>query len=48
MKTAKDFSFGAILLLFGICLAGFFFIYFKVKETKGQTLEELEQNLIRH
>ncbi len=23
MKTAKDFSFGAILLLFGICLAGF-------------------------
>lgn len=26
----------------GICMAGFLFIWFKVKETMGQTLEELE------
>ncbi len=26
----------------GICLLGFVFVYFKVKETKGKTLEELE------
>ena len=25
----------------GICLLGFVFVYFKVKETKGKTLEEL-------
>ena len=28
-----------------ICAIGFVFILFKVKETKGKTLEELEQNL---
>ena len=32
----------------GVCALGFLFILFKVKETKGKTLEELEQNLIRH
>jgi sugar porter (SP) family MFS transporter len=31
-----------------VCLIGFLFILFKVKETKGKTLEELDQNLIRH
>jgi sugar porter (SP) family MFS transporter len=31
-----------------ICTAGFVFVWFKVKETKGQTLEELEQTMIRH
>ena len=28
-----------------VCVLGFFFVLFKVKETKGKTLEELEQNL---
>ena len=32
----------------GICTLGFLFVLFKVKETKGKTLEELNQNLIRH
>ncbi len=30
----------------GICVIGFLFVWFKVKETKGQTLEELE-NIMR-
>jgi MFS family permease len=29
----------------GICLLGFLFIWFRVKETKGQTLEELEERM---
>jgi sugar porter (SP) family MFS transporter len=29
----------------GICVLGFLFVWFKVKETKGQTLEELESVL---
>lgn len=32
----------------GICVIGFLFIKFKVKETKGKTLEEIEQQLVRH
>lgn len=31
-----------------VCTLGFLFVLFKVKETKGKTLEELDQNLIRH
>jgi sugar porter (SP) family MFS transporter len=31
-----------------ICAIGFFFVLLKVKETKGKSLEELDQNLIRH
>ncbi|MGF7077688.1 sugar porter family MFS transporter [Mucilaginibacter sp. UYCu711] len=31
-----------------ICLAGYVFVKTKVRETKGQTLEQLEENLIRH
>lgn len=27
----------------GVCVLGFLFVYFKVKETKGKTLEELEE-----
>ncbi|MBK0383619.1 sugar porter family MFS transporter [Pedobacter sp. SD-b] len=32
----------------GICVLGFLFVKIKVKETKGQTLEELESNFIAH
>lgn len=32
----------------GICVLGFLFVKVKVKETKGQTLEELENNFIAH
>lgn len=32
----------------GICAAGFAFIWFKVKETKGQTLEEVEVTMSVH
>jgi SP family xylose:H+ symportor-like MFS transporter len=31
-----------------ICVAGFVFIKVKVKETKGKTLEEIEQHMVRH
>jgi SP family xylose:H+ symportor-like MFS transporter len=31
-----------------ICVIGFLFIKFKVKETKGKTLEEIEQHMVRH
>jgi SP family xylose:H+ symportor-like MFS transporter len=41
-------TYGPFYLYAGICLAGFLFVKIKVKETKGQTLEELEDNLIRH
>lgn len=41
-------TYGPFYLYGAICLIGFLFIKAKVKETKGQTLEELEQNLIRH
>lgn len=32
----------AFWLYAGICVLGFLFVYFKVKETKGKTLEEME------
>lgn len=32
----------------GVCLLGFIFIWYKVKETKGKTLEELENVFIGH
>ena len=41
-------AYGPFYLYAVICLLGFLFVKGKVKETKGQTLEELEQNLIRH
>lgn len=41
-------AYGPFYLYAGICLLGFLFIRAKVKETKGQTLEELEQRLTIH
>ncbi|MDN5287906.1 MAG: transporter [Mucilaginibacter sp.] len=41
-------AYGPFYLYAGICLLGFWFVKASVKETKGQTLEELEENLIRH
>lgn len=41
-------TYGPFYLYAAICFGGFLFIKAKVKETKGQTLEELEENLIRH
>jgi SP family xylose:H+ symportor-like MFS transporter len=41
-------AFGPFYMYAVICLLGFLFVKAKVKETKGQTLEELEQQLIRH
>jgi MFS family permease len=41
-------TYGPFYLYAGICLLGFLFIKNKVYETKGKTLEELEQNLITH
>ncbi|TXK44315.1 sugar porter family MFS transporter [Pontibacter qinzhouensis] len=41
-------TYGPFYLYAIICFLGFLFVKFKVKETKGQTLEELEHNLVRH
>ena len=41
-------TFGPFYLYSAICLLGFFFIRAKVKETKGQTLEQLEQSFAGH
>jgi len=41
-------AYGPFYLYAGICFLGFLFIKSKVKETKGQTLEELEQHLAGH
>lgn len=41
-------AFGPFYLYAGICFLGFLFVKKKVRETKGQTLEELEQHLVRH
>ncbi|EHQ29147.1 sugar porter family MFS transporter [Mucilaginibacter paludis] len=41
-------TYGPFYLYSAICFLGFLFIRAKVSETKGQTLEELEQNLVSH
>jgi SP family xylose:H+ symportor-like MFS transporter len=41
-------TYGPFYLYAVICFLGFLFIRLRVKETKGQTLEELENNLVRH
>lgn len=41
-------TYGPFYLYAGICLLGFFFVKAKVKETKGRTLEQLEQVMTGH
>lgn len=41
-------AFGPFYMYAGICFLGFLFVKSRVKETKGQTLEELEQHLAGH
>jgi SP family xylose:H+ symportor-like MFS transporter len=41
-------TYGPFYLYAVICLLGFFFVRAKVKETKGQTLEQLEESFARH
>jgi SP family xylose:H+ symportor-like MFS transporter len=41
-------TYGPFYLYAVICFLGFLFVKARVTETKGQTLEELEENLIRH
>lgn len=41
-------TYGPFYLYAGICFLGFLFVRSRVKETKGQTLEALEEQLIRH
>ncbi|MGZ3756758.1 MAG: sugar porter family MFS transporter [Mucilaginibacter sp.] len=41
-------TYGPFYLYAGICFIGFLFIKARVKETKGQTLEQLEQGFIAH
>ncbi|REA57122.1 MFS transporter [Dyadobacter luteus] len=41
-------TYGPFYLYAAICFAGFLFVKTKVTETKGQTLENLEDNYIRH
>lgn len=44
-KTLGDKTF---YIYSAVCVIGFLFILFRVKETKGQTLEELENTMISH
>ena len=48
LTDAMGTTYGPFLLYAGICLAGFFFVRFRVKETKGRTLEEVEQVMMGH
>ncbi|RZL12428.1 MAG: MFS transporter, partial [Pedobacter sp.] len=41
-------TYGPFYFYSAICFAGWLFIKLKVKETKGQTLEQLESNFISH
>lgn len=41
-------TYGPFYMYAGICFLGFLFVKSRVKETKGQTLEALEEQLIRH
>ncbi|WP_018612510.1 sugar porter family MFS transporter [Segetibacter koreensis] len=46
--AAKLGTYGPFYFYSGICFLGFLFIKSKVKETKGQTLEELEGMMVGH
>jgi sugar porter (SP) family MFS transporter len=41
-------AFGPFYMYAGICVLGFFFIRARVQETKGKTLEEIEQQIKMH
>jgi sugar porter (SP) family MFS transporter len=41
-------AFGPFYMYAGICVLGFFFVKARVKETKGKTLEEIEQQITMH
>lgn len=41
-------AYGPFYFYAGICFLGWLFIKFKVKETKGKTLEQLENNFVSH
>ncbi|MEI9960436.1 MAG: MFS transporter [Limisphaerales bacterium] len=44
--NAKLGSAGTFWLYAGICVAGFIFVFFKLPETKGKTLEQIERELV--
>ena len=46
MLNAKLGSAGTFWLYAGICVAGLAFIFFKLPETKGKTLEQIERDLV--
>ena len=46
MLNAKLGSSGTFWLYAAICVAGFVFIFFKLPETKGKTLEQIERELV--
>ena len=46
MLNAKLGSAGIFWLYGAICVAGFVFIKFKLPETKGKTLEQIERELV--
>jgi MFS transporter, SP family, xylose:H+ symportor len=41
-------AYGPFYFYSAICMAGFLFVKARVRETKGQTLEELEQSMVAH
>jgi sugar porter (SP) family MFS transporter len=46
MLNAKLGSAGTFWLYAAICVAGFIFVFFKLPETKGKTLEQIEKELV--